>query len=53
MGADDSGRIHTYLGGLANLLTNGLPFVILIFLNGGSKSLTLVLGKLGVVHILK
>lgn len=40
------------LGGLANLLADNLPLAVLVFLDGVKKGLALILGELGVVHIL-
>lgn len=43
---------YTDLCRLADFLTDSLPLVILIVLDGIEKSLALILGKFGVVHVL-
>lgn len=44
--------LFTCLCRLADFLTDSLPLVILIVLDGIEKSLALILGKFGVVHVL-
>lgn len=46
------GVLFTSLGGLANLLANDLPLLVLVLLDGVEQGLAFVLGKFCVVHIL-